>query len=112
MRIFLWGVVIVALCYAAYSGMIAAWSWIAVNNAVDEIVSREGIDSIPEPDIKAKILESTADAGISLNDRDIVVTRDGRELRVQVIWTIPVIVVKGDSVLSIPLSVRRATAKR
>ena len=42
MKLFFWGVVIVGLAYLAYSGMIAASSWIAVNNAVDEIVSAGG----------------------------------------------------------------------
>jgi hypothetical protein len=111
MKLFFWGVVIVVLCYGAYSGMIAVWSWIAVNNAVDEIISREGIDAVPETQIKGRILQSTAEAGVPLNDRDIVVTREARNLRVEVIWTIPVVVVKGDSVLAIPLSVRRVAAR-
>ena len=44
MKVIFWGLVIVALCYGAYSGMMAAWSWIAVNNAVDEI------KDLPNPD--------------------------------------------------------------
>jgi hypothetical protein len=112
MRLFLWGVVIVALCYAAYSGMIAAWSWIAVNNAVDEVVSREGIEKVPDPEIKARILQSTAEAGVPLHDRDVAVTRDDTAVRIEVIWTVPVIVVRGDSVLAVPLAVRRAASTR
>src|SRR5437762_3053751 len=45
MRLFLWGVLIVVLCYAAYSGMIAFSSWMKVNSAVDDIVSREGVEA-------------------------------------------------------------------
>jgi hypothetical protein len=112
MRLFFWGVAIVTLCYAAYSGMIAAWSWIAVNNAVDEVISREGIEAVPEPEIKTRIMRSTGEAGVTLADREVVVTRDGPTVRVEVAWTIPVIVVKGDPVLAIPLSVRRASAPR
>ena len=47
MKLIIWGLAIVALCYAAYSGMIAAWSWIAVNNAVDEVIARDGIAAVP-----------------------------------------------------------------
>jgi hypothetical protein len=108
-KLLFWGLVIVALCYAAYSGMIAAWSWIAVNNAVDEILGREGIDAVPEQEIKKRVLSSTSEAGIPLTERDIVVSREDRTVKVEVVWTVPVIVVKGDSVLAVPLSVRRAS---
>jgi hypothetical protein len=33
-------------------------------------------------------------------------------VRVEVIWTVPVIIVKGDTVLAIPLSVKRTSSKR
>jgi hypothetical protein len=109
MKLIFWGVVIVALCYAAYSGMIAAWSWIAVNNAVDEIITKDGIDAVPAPEIRARILRSTNEAGIPLTERDIVVIVEDRTVRVEVIWTVPVIVVRGDSVLAVPLSVKRTS---
>jgi hypothetical protein len=112
MRLFFWGVVIVALCYAAYSGMIAAWSWIAVSNAVDEVISREGIEAVPERDIKARIMQSTSEAGVTLAERDVSVTREDRAVRVDVMWAIPVVVVRGDSVLAVPLSVKRVSSKR
>jgi hypothetical protein len=110
MRLIIWGLVIVALCYAAYSGMIAAWSWIAVNNAVDEVITKDGIDAVPAAEIKTRIMRSTNEAGIPLSDRDVAVTHyDDKTVRVEVAWTIPVIVVKGDTVLAVPLSVKRAS---
>ena len=115
MKILFWGLVIVALCYGAYSGMIAVWSWIAVNNAVDEIISKEGIEVVPAPEIKKKILAATSEAGVPLTDNDVIVAHEDRTVKVEVIWTIPVIVVKGDTVLAIPLSVKRtssSTARR
>jgi len=110
MKVFLWGLVVVALAYGAYSGMIAAWSWIAVNNAVDEIISKDGIEAVPPAEIKARILRSTSEAGIPLTERDVSVVLDDRTVRVEAIWTVPVIVVKGESALAIPLSVKRASA--
>ena len=110
MKVILWGLVVVALVYGAYSGMIAVWSWIAVNNAVDEIITKDGIEAVPAAEIKARVMKATNEAGIPLRENDVVVTLDERTVRVEAIWTVPVIIVKGESVLAIPLSVRRASA--
>jgi hypothetical protein len=111
MRVFFWGLVIVAVGYAAYSGMIAAWSWIAVQNAVDEVISREGAAAMPPQEIKTRVIQSTAEAGVSLTEREISVTDAGDGVRIEVTWTMPVIVVKGEPVLQVPLSVTRATGR-
>ena len=110
MKVFLWGLLVVALCYAAYSGMIAAWSWIAVNNAVDEIITKDGIEAVAEKEIKRRIMAATNEAGVPLTENDLIVTREDRKVKVEAIWTIPVIVVKGESVLAVPLSVKRASS--
>ena len=111
MRLIIWGLVIVALCYGAYSGMIAAWSWIAVNNAVDEVIARDGIEAVPEREIKSRIMQSTGEAGVPLSERDVTVTHyDDRTVRVEVEWTVPMIVMRGEVVLAVPLSVKRASA--
>jgi hypothetical protein len=109
MKLFVWGVIVVALGYAAYSGMIAAWSWIAVNNAVDEIISREGVEATPAHDVKMKVMTSANEAGVPLAERDVIVTNDGR-VTVEVVWTIPVVVFKGETVIAIPLNVKRTSA--
>lgn len=110
MKLIFWGLVVIALCYAAYSGMVAVWSWIAVNNAVDEVITKDGIDAVPAGEIKTRIMRSTHEAGIPLNDRDVAVTLyDDKTVRVEVAWTMPVIVVKGDTLLAVPLSVKRAS---
>ena len=110
MKVFFWGLVIVALCYAAYSGMIAAWSWIAVNNAVDEIITRDGIEAVTEKEIKSRIMAATSEAGVPLSEKDLIVTREDRTVKVEAIWTVPVIVMRGESVLAVPLSVKRASS--
>jgi hypothetical protein len=108
MRLIFWGLVVVAIGYLAYSGMIAAWQWVAVNNAVDEIISREGIDAVPPEDIKARVVQAAREAGVAL-ERDVSVTREERGVKVELVWTVPVIVLKGESVLAIPVSVRRTS---
>ena len=110
MKIVFWGLFIVALGYGAYSGMIAVWSWIAVNNGVDEVISREGVDALPTEEIKAKVVASASEVGVPLSPNAVVVTREERGVRVEVVWTVPVIIVKGDTVLAIPLSVRRSSS--
>jgi hypothetical protein len=109
MRLFLWGLVVVALCYGAYSGMIAAWQWIVVNNTVDEVISKAGADSVPTPELKATIMTATNEAGVALHEREVSVSRDGGAVRVEIAWTVPVIIVKGEPVLAVPLSVKRSS---
>jgi hypothetical protein len=109
MRLVFWGLVVVSICYLAYSGMIAAWSWIAVQNAVDEIISKEGIDTVPLPDVRTRVLTAANEAGVPITEKDVVVTREDKAVQVEIIWTVPVIIVKGESVLAFPLSVKRTS---
>jgi len=110
MRVFFWGLVIVALCYVAYSGMMAAWSWIAVNNAVDEIISKQGVETIPAAELKKKVLTASSEAGVTRDERAISITPVDRAVQIEVVWTIPVIVMKSEPVLAIPLAVRRTSS--
>ena len=109
MRLIFWGLVIVAFCYVAYSGMLAAWSWIAVQNAVDEIISREGVESVPVPELRSRVMKAANEAGIPIGEKEVIVTREDKGVQVEIFWTMPVIVVKGEPVLAVPLSVKRAS---
>ena len=111
MKVIFWGLVIVALCYGAYSGMMAAWSWIAVNNAVDEIISKQGVETIPPTELKKRVLNASSEAGVTLDERAISITPVDRAVQIEVVWTIPVIVMKSEPVLAIPLAVRRTSSK-
>jgi hypothetical protein len=111
MKLFLWGVVIVALGYTGYSGMLAASSWLKLHTAVDEIVSRDGVEAVPARELKSRVMTAATDMGVPLNERDVIVTNDGR-VTIEVSWTIPVIVAKGEPVFAVPLSVRRSSAGR
>jgi hypothetical protein len=114
MKLFVWGVVIVALGYVAYSGMISMWSWWAVATAIDEVVTKESNEAVPTPprELKAKVMTATNEAGVPLEERDVIVTREDRTTRIEVIWTIPVVVFKGESVVAVPLSVKRTVERR
>jgi hypothetical protein len=111
MRLVVVGLLLVAFCYVGYSVMIAAWSWIAVNNAVDEIVSRDGVEVTPARELKAKVMTAANEAGVPIGDKDVIISNNGR-VTIEVIWTVPVIVVNGDAVFAVPLTVRRSSARR
>ena len=112
MKVIFWGLVIVALAYVAYTGMLAGWSYIAVNTAVDEIVSKEGVETIPSRELKAKVMTAANEAGVPLGDKDVVVVNTDRVVQVEVIWTVPVVIVNGDAVVAVPLKVRRSSPRR
>ena len=112
MRLVFWGVVAVVALYLAYSGMIAVSSWISVNNAVDEIVSTDGVETIPSRELKGKVMSAANAAGVPLTDKDVVVTNAGKGVNIEVLWTVPVVVVNGDAVFAVPLAVRRSSAER
>jgi hypothetical protein len=109
MRLIFWGLVIVAFCYLAYSGMLAAWSWIAVQNAVDEIISKEGIESVPIPEVRSRVMKAANEAGIPINEKEVLVTKEEKGVQVEIFWTMPMVVVKGEPVLAVPLSVKRSS---
>jgi hypothetical protein len=111
MKLVFWGLVIVVLGYVAYSGMLAAWSYIAVNNAVDEIVSKDGVETIPSRELKARLMDAANEAGVPLADKDVVVSNTDRVVNVEVIWTVPVVIVNGDAVVAVPLAVRRSSRR-
>jgi len=110
MKLIFWGLVAVALLWVAYSGMLAAWSWIAVNNAVDEIVSKDDVATIPSRELKTKVMSAANEAGVPLGEKDVVVTNTGGQgVSIEVLWTVPVIIVNGDAVFAVPLAVRRSS---
>jgi len=113
MKLIFWGLVAVALAYLAYSGMVAVSSWIAVNNAVDEIVSADGVETIPSRELKSKIMSAAQAAGVPLAEKDVTVSNAGQQgVNVEVQWTVPVVVVNGDSVFAVPLAVRRSSSAK
>ena len=107
MKVIFWGLVIIGLGYVAYGGMLAGWSWLVVANAVDEDVSREAAQGAAGPDLKDKVLRATDEAGVSIDERGVLVTQDDGRLAVQVFWTVPFLMVRGEPVISVPLSVER-----
>jgi hypothetical protein len=58
--------------------------------------------------VKTRILREANEAGVPIEEREVTVVVAERELKLNVVWTFPVFVYKGESVLAIPLSVKKS----
>ena len=109
MRLFFWGLVAVGAAYCAYAVMMSAWQYFQVSGVVDDVMQPRTIADLGSARaVKARILKETAESGVPLEDRDVSVTIDNRVYTVNIIWSFPVIIYKGEPVLSIPLSLKRS----
>lgn len=108
MRVFFWGLVVVACCYAAYAGMMSVYQWFQIHNVIDETLQPRNLRELATAgDVKTRIVREAHEAGVPIEEREVSVVVVERELKLNVVWTFPVIVYKGESVLAIPLSVKK-----
>jgi hypothetical protein len=108
MRVFFWGLVAVGCCYVAYAGMMSVYQWFQVWSVIDETLEPRNLRELATPgDVKIRILREANEAGVPIAEREVSVVSADRMLKVNVVWTFPVIVYKGESVLAIPLSVKK-----
>jgi hypothetical protein len=106
MRLIFWGLVVVALAYAAYAGMMTAWSYYQIWSSVDQALALKPGDHYNADEVKRRVLSGANEAGVPLTERDVVVSESGRGgVAVNVVWTYPVVVYQGETVLAVPLSV-------
>ena len=111
MKVFFWGLVAVACCYAAYGAMMSGYQWFQIHNVVDEVLQPRNLrDLSTTTDVRRRILTDAASAGVVLVEREVNVVSNRGVLAIQVAWTFPMIVYKGESVLAIPLSVKKQHA--
>jgi hypothetical protein len=109
MRLFFWGLVAVGAAYVAYAVMMSAWQYFQISGVVDDITQPRSIAELGSARaVKSRILKDVAESGVPLEDRDVSVTLDNRVYTVNIIWSFPVIVYRGEPVLSIPLSLKRS----
>jgi hypothetical protein len=108
MKVFFWGLVAVACCYAAYGAMMSVYQWFQVHSVVDEVLQPRNLRELPTAtDVKTRIVRDAASAGVPLGEREVNVVANKGVLAVRVAWTFPMIVYRGESVLAIPLSVNK-----
>jgi hypothetical protein len=106
MKAIFWLLVAIGIVYAFYSGAVAVYQYVQVKDVVEESVrEREKLDRYERPLIvKDDILRKAPAAGVTLAERDVLVTEEDRILRVLIRWSYPVIIYKGEAVLSIPIA--------
>lgn len=111
MRVFFWGLVAVACCYVFYAGLMSAYQWFQVWSVIDETFQPRNLRELTTVnDVKTRIVKEANEAGVPIAEGEVKVESAERELKVNVVWTFPVIVYKGESVLAIPLSVKKSHA--
>lgn len=109
MRVFFWGLVAVACFYAAYAIMMSGYQWFQVRSVIEETLEPRNFRELSTVvDVKMRILREAKEAGVPIEEREVSVVSADRMLKVNVVWTFPVIVYKGESVLAIPLSVKKS----
>jgi hypothetical protein len=109
MRVFFWGLVAVACFYLAYAGMMSVYQWFQIHSVIDETLQPRNLRELATAnDVKIRILREANEAGVPIEEREVSVVLADRELKLNVVWTFPVIVYKGESVLAIPLSVKKS----
>ena len=108
MKVFFWGLVAVACCYGAYAAMMSAYQWYQVRSVIEDVLEPRTLAELPTAgDVKKRILREATSAGVPLGEREVNVVSTRGVLAIQVVWTFPVIVYKGESVLAVPLSVKK-----
>lgn len=112
MKAVFWLLVTIGIVYAFYSGGVAVWQYLEVKGVVEESVAeRAKVDRHERAGrVKDDILKRASASGVTLDEREVFVTEEDRTLRVLIRWSYPVIVYKGDAVLSIPLAFDKAFA--
>jgi hypothetical protein len=95
-------------CYAFYAGAMSAWQYFQVAGTVDEAFEQRNIgQSFDLQQIRDHVLRVANEAGVPLSEREVSVQLRGDQVIVEVIWSFPVVVFKGEVVLAVPLSVKR-----
>ena len=96
----------IAFFYGFYCGVMAIWSYFAMASIVDDAVTERGRTAATP--VRDYIIKSAAESGVRIQDRNVVVTTDERQLNINLRWTFPVVTYKGEDIVEIPLSMERA----
>ena len=106
MKAVFWLLVALGFVYGSYSGAVAVWQYFEIRGIVEGSVAELAkVDPYDRPGrVREDILNRAPESGVLLNEREVFVTEENRTLRVLIRWSYPVIVYKGDVVLSIPLA--------
>jgi len=96
----------IAFFYGFYCGVMSIWSYFAMASIVDQAVTERGRTAAAP--VRDYIIKNAAESGVNIQDRNVVVTADERQLNINLRWTFPVVTYKGEDIVEIPLSLERA----
>ena len=112
MRMIFWLLVALGLCWAFYVGAMSVWQYFQVSSTVDEAFEQRSVgQSYDMRLIRNHVLRVSNEAGIPLTERDVNVVQASDQVVVEVVWSYPVLIFKGEVVLAVPLSVKRQRAQ-
>jgi hypothetical protein len=106
MKFVFWLLVGIGVVYLFYSAVVAGYSYLQVNDIVTESVgARSKLDRFERAlRVKDDILKKTLEAGLTLDERAVVVTEEDRTVHVRIRWSQPLIIYRGDLIFGIPIS--------
>jgi hypothetical protein len=119
---FLFGLlVVVALAYAAYTGILAVGTYFEVSQIIDDAVldlkpgmidaARQALGGArgdPALKLREAVLAKTTKASLPITEDDVVVTEIDQKLQVKVQWSQPVNLYQDKVAFALPLSVTRS----
>jgi hypothetical protein len=110
MKVLFWIFVAIGCVYVFYTGAMAVWSYLEITSVVEEVVNERASRSGREERagrVKEDIAKKVAASGISVDDRSILVSDEGKRLDVSVRWNWPVIVYQQHEYLAVPMKHER-----
>ena len=122
MKILFTMLLVVALAFGGYHGVMAVYGWFEMMGVTDEVAKAEiptivdrvqqgGLAALDTRDrfvkIRDGILKGAKEAGVALNPDDVVVTIADNMLDVRLSWDAPLAVFQGKSYLDIPMTLQR-----
>ncbi len=105
MRLLGWLLVAVIFFHGFYSVSMAVSSYFTLSGIVDKAAEEHGKRGTVL--VREAILRGAAESGVEVDDRNVVVSREDRQLEVRLKWSYPVLAIHGDPVLLIPMSIER-----
>jgi hypothetical protein len=98
---------VLAILYAFYVAVLAAWSYYEASVVVDRVLTAPG--RLGAEGVRAAILRGVAEAGLRLDERHVAVSETEQGLVVRLTWSQPVLSYQGRELLELPLVLERVS---
>jgi hypothetical protein len=105
-----WVFVAIGCVYVFYCGAMAVWSYLEVTSVVEEVVNERASRTERQERatrVRDDIVKKMMASGISVDERAISVSDEGKTIDVSVRWNWPVIVYQEREYLAVPMKHER-----